>query len=655
MSALRHRGPDAEGYWDDLEAGIALGHRRLSILDLSAAGAQPMHSACGRYVIAFNGEIYNHKSLRAELDAAGQRAGAATAWRGTSDTETLLAAIAAWGLHQALRRACGMFALALWDRTARRLSLARDRMGEKPLYLARLVPENGTYRAGGWAFASELGALRALPEFSASLDPSAISAYLAYGYVPETQCIYRGVRKVPAGHVLTLSAPAAEPAVEPFHPFVEVLAEGLAQRDEGGMDEAGQLEDLERILMQVVDEQMLSDVPLGCFLSGGIDSSLVASLMQRQRALPVRTFSIGFSEARFNEAPHAAAVARHLRTEHTEFVLREADALACVPQLASIYDEPFADASQIPTALLCREARRAVSVALTGDGGDEIFGGYNRHVIGPGLLRAISRVPVALRRPAARALQALAPHLVREDGWLRRASTWVNLPVTALDKAVALAPMLAETTKVADLHRHFVRTFHEPRDVQEAGAAQVPEAGLPPELAGLSPAEWMMAVDSLTYLPGDILVKVDRAAMASSLETRAPLLDVRVAAAAWALPETMKIEAGTGKRALRALLARHVPPTLFERPKQGFSIPLDGWLRGELRGWGAEMLAEDVLAAQAGLEMDAVRQLWQDHQAGRGNHGQKLWTVLMLLAWLGNQSMHRAVPATDGVARVQMS
>ncbi len=618
---LYHRGPDGVGVWADPEASVAMGHRRLSIIDLSPTGAQPMMSPCGRYIIAFNGEIYNHLTLRDKLNAVG----AAPEWRGSSDTETLLVAAKHWGLPEALRRANGMFAVALWDRHTRQLHLARDRMGEKPLYLAKL-PD-------GWAFGSELKALLAVPSFEAHLCRDAVASYLAYGYVPETQCIFQNVSKVPAGSVTSLSLVDTTDKTVPFETFSDLLDMGLSARS---TDTPGSLDHLEETLGLVVEEQMLSDVPLGCFLSGGVDSSLIASLMQSRSAKPVRTFAIGFSEARFNEAPHAAAVARHLGTDHTEFILSEQDALGVIPDLPHIYDEPFADSSQIPTVLLSREARKAVIVALTGDGGDEVFGGYNRHVIGPKLLSKMLRIPLGFRRSTGRIFVTFGSAITPDNGWLRRLASRMRLPVTALDKAAKLGPYLSEINDLATLYEHFTRGVYNPeRLICKAACVRPKTPSFPVE-----GAEWMMAMDSVTYLPGDILTKVDRAAMAASLETRAPFLDARVVAAAWRLPLEMKIADGKGKQVLRSLLGRHVPRDLIERPKQGFAIPLDRWLRGELRSWAETHLANDELFDLAGLESSAVRQLWDSHQHGSVNNGTKLWTILMLLDWLARYRHH---------------
>jgi len=614
-NTLHHRGPDDAGVWADPDVGVALGHRRLSVVDLSTAGAQPMTSTCGRYIIAFNGEIYNHLFVRESL----AREGVAVVWRGTSDTETLLAAISRWGLNDALRRAYGMFALALWDRQTQELHFARDRMGEKPLYLARL--------SNGWAFGSELKALFAVPNFEARLCRDAVASYLAFGYVPDTQCIFRNVQKVRPGHVTSLSLAAIAPVTQPYETFCRLIDEAVGQPNARQNDD---LNGLETTLGDVIEEQMLSDVPLGCFLSGGVDSSLVAALMQSRSGKPVHTFAIGFSDDRFNEAPHAAAVAHHLGAEHTEFILSEQDALEVLADLPKIYDEPFADSSQIPTVLLCREARHAVTVALTGDGGDEVFGGYNRHVIGPQLLSNLQRVPLGLRRLIGWVISASSPAITQDNGWPRRIASRLRLPVTALDKAAVIAPNLGKINDLLALYEHFTRGIHNPEDLMQHDAAvKASEAAFL-----LEGAELMMAMDSITYLPGDILVKVDRAAMAASLETRAPFLDPRVVKAAWGLPLETKIADGKGKQALRSILDRHVPRELIERPKQGFAIPLDRWLRGALQEWGEALLSDEELVDLAGLEPKAIGNLWTLHQSGKANNGTKLWTILMLLDWL---------------------
>lgn len=635
-AAIVHRGPDAEGHWADGTRGVALGHRRLSILDLSPAGAQPMQSTCGRYVIVFNGEIYNHLALRAALVADD----ADCVWRGHSDTETLLAAFAAWGVEATLRKSFGMFALAVWDRAEEVLMLARDRMGEKPLYYAKV--------GGGWAFGSELRALMPAPGFVARIDRRSVEDYLAYGYVPDSRSILAGVGKVPPGQILRICGRTRTARCDGYELFEELaLDRGRSQR--GGTDKDFEMlsRDMETLLGDVVEEQMISDVPLGCFLSGGIDSSLVASLMQSRRSKPIQTFSIGFDVDRFNEAPHAARVARHLGTEHTEFPVSEDDALSLVPQLAEIYDEPFADSSQIPTTLLCRAARRAVTVALTGDGGDEVFGGYNRHVTVPRLWSALSRIPQAIRGPLGHGLGKLTALGVGENALLRAAARKSGLPVTTIDKLSRLGPTLGEAKNYRDLYGGLVRTFQNPA-VHLTGGSPTYRVPGGAAFSALPAGEWAMAMDSISYLPGDILVKVDRAAMSASLETRTPFLDARVIRAAWTLPFDALVRGRQGKFILRDILHRYVPRDIIDRPKQGFAVPLDRWLRGALRPWAQNLLDRADLFAAVGLREAGIKALWAAHLQEKANHGQQVWTILMLLLWIDHLGPDRLLPADPG-------
>lgn len=624
--AIAHRGPDGEGHWLEAESGVALGHRRLAILDLSPAGAQPMHSACGRFVLVFNGEIYNHLALRRALEGAG----AAPAWRGHSDSETLLAMIAHHGLEQALRAACGMFAIALWDRQDRSLALARDRMGEKPLYLRPPAA-----RGEPWRFGSELRAVLAGGGALPPLDPVALRAYLRLGHVPDHLCILQGIEKVLPGSLVTLragQAPVVQRYAEPEALF------GQAGVGAGDSDPDRAADRLEAVLREVVADQMLSDVPLGCFLSGGVDSSLVAALMQAQSGRQIHSFSIGFDDPRFNEAPHAAAVARHLGTAHTEFLLHQDEALALIPDLPAIYDEPFADSSQIPTTLLCRAARAQVTVALTGDGGDEIFGGYNRHVRGPGLWARLRRLPGPLRPLAAGAVRGVTRLGLRHEAATRRALCALGLPLTTLDNLPRLARVLEVAGDAEGFYQTFVSVLPQPETVlaDKTHQPEPPDPRARPAAdleRGLAMAEWLMARDSTGYLPGDLLVKVDRAAMSVALETRAPLLDARVLAEARRSPTAAHVDGRTGKKLLRRVLYRHVPQALIERPKQGFAIPLDDWLRGALQGWGAALIADADLAAWLGLDAQALADLWAAHQNRQGHHGKELWTLLMLMLW----------------------
>lgn len=617
--AIAHRGPDASGTWVEEATGFALGHCRLSVLDLSPAGTQPMEAPSGRFVLAFNGEIYNHRELRERLGAEGR----APAWRGHSDTETLAAGIDAWGLEPTLARACGMFALAIWDRRRRQLVLARDRMGEKPLYYGQA--------GGALFFGSELKALRAWPGFEGALDPGAVAAFVRYGYVPGPASIFATVRKLPPGTMVCFGAPDSCQEPQPYWRLETAALAGISDPLEGSPEAIRN--DVERQLTEVVASQMLSDVPLGCFLSGGIDSSLVAALM-RTASDQVRSFSVGFEAARFDESGHAGRVAAHLGTSHTAFVLTEAEALAAIPDLAWVYDEPFADSSAIPTLLLSRLARQSVTVALTGDGGDEVFGGYNRYLFVPAAWRHLRFMPAATRKTAARTVRALHG-IAGADGASGHAiAKRLRLPVTTFDRLARIADTIERSGDLPSLYRSLTSTFDAPDSVL---CRPSPEAGGPvlaAEAAGLAATDWLMAADSIGYLPGDILVKVDRAAMAASLETRAPFLDRRVVELAWRLPAGSRVKGTIGKRVLREILARHLPPALFERPKQGFSVPLDAWLRGALRDWAQHLLSPESLERGGILDPAPVGALWRRHLAGSENAGTRLWNVLMLQAWL---------------------
>jgi asparagine synthase (glutamine-hydrolysing) len=626
-AALVHRGPDAEGIWT--EDGTALGHRRLAILDLSPAGAQPMHSVCGRFVIAFNGEIYNHLDLRRDLAAKG----AAPDWRGHSDTETLLAGIAHWGLDDTLRRSAGMFAIALWDRRGRRLSLARDRIGEKPLYW-------------GWAgrdlvFGSELKALRLHPDFPHDVCRDALAQYLRFAYVPAPRSIHPGIYKLEPGCILTVDG--ALPPAAPNAPLRPDESHGsltirrywsLNEMIEAGAQsrfatEAEALTTVDEALRRAVNRQMIADVPLGAFLSGGIDSSLIVALMQAQSSRPVRTFTVGFENPAFNEAPFAASVAQYLGTDHTELMVTETEARRVIPLLPEMYDEPFADSSQVPTHLICQAARTNVTVALSGDAGDELFGGYNRYTWGPRIWRRLDWMPYPLRHGMGQAIAAIPVAALDRIGTL----TGGKLTRPG-DKAHRLAARLRDVRTMDDLYRSLVSEWPGQSMVIGLGSASqtLLDDPLPVALSDDSAAR-MMAQDMRTYLPDDILCKVDRAAMAVSLETRVPFLDPGVLAASARLPSQMKIRYGQGKRALRQILYRHVPPELIERPKTGFGIPLGDWLRGPLRGWAEDLLSEEALRRDSLIDPVPVRQAWAEHLSGRRDWTHRLWIVLMLMAW----------------------
>lgn len=618
---LHHRGPDDGGAWIDAEAGIALGHRRLSIVDLSPAGHQPMHSASGRWVLAFNGEIYNHLELRRELEAHG----AAPTWRGHSDTETLLAAIEAWGVDATLKRCIGMFALAAWDRSERALWLARDRIGEKPLYYG--------WQGDAFLFGSELKALRAHPAFAAEVDRGALALLLRHNYVPGPHSIYRGIAKLPPGTWLRLDARQRDARPVAYWSLAEVAERGMAEPFSGSEDEA--VDVLERLLGDAVAGQRVADVPLGALLSGGIDSTLITALMQAGSPRPVRTFTIGFEEGAYDEATHARAVAAHLGTEHTELRLTGADALALVPRLPAMYDEPFADSSQLPTHLVMQLARRHVAVALSGDAGDEFFGGYNRYFLGPAAWKKIGWMPLPLRRLLGAGMTALPPATL--DTLAAPLAQRLGIAQPG-DKAHKLGRRLRVVRDMDDL---FVSLVNEWPDASR----MVIGSRIPPNLLDArqdwprlsDPVARMMALDALTYLPDDILVKVDRAAMAVSLETRAPFLDRQVMEFAWSLPMSMKLRDGRGKWILRQLLDRHVPRTLVERPKMGFGIPLDDWLRGPLRDWAEALLDESRLRREGFLDPAPIRAAWCLHLERKASFGYRLWSVLMFQTWLEQQ------------------
>lgn len=625
-AAIRHRGPDASGAWTDATLGVALSHQRLAVLELSAAGHQPMHSASGRYVIAFNGEIYNHLALRRELDSVGLP----RSWHGHSDTETLLSAIEAWGLESALQRCVGMWALALVDRLERRIYLARDRFGEKPLYWG--LTGSGQHRA--LVFSSELAALRSYPDFNNSIEPQALAEFLRYGQVPAPLSIYAGIVKLQPGHWVSIPIPldpgVSLPDSRPWWQVSDVIQAGYASPLSS---HAEALELLEHTLSEAVSDQAIADVPLGAFLSGGVDSSLVAALLQQQSSRPLRTFTIGFDEAGFNEAPYARAVAAHLSTDHAEIFLSSSDARTLIPQLPKLYSEPFADSSQLPTHLVCREARRAgLTVALSGDGGDELFGGYNRYFWGPRIWNRLSWMPAPMRRRLGNVIAQISP------------SAWdvlgASMPISQLGhKAHKLADRLKFVTNSDALYRSLVTEWRDPAALLQSnlhGDSNIPTAIDQPLPACLSsdPVARMMAWDALSYLPDDILVKLDRAAMAVGLETRAPFLDHRVAAVAWRLPMDMKIRSGNSKWALRQILYKYVPRELIERPKAGFAIPIGQWLRGPLRAWADELIHPERLQRQGYLRPEPISQLWQQHLSGRYDHTTKIWTVLMWQAWL---------------------
>ncbi len=621
--ALRHRGPDDDGQWADADNGIAFGHRRLAIVDLSPLGHQPMASACGRYVLAYNGEVYNHLALRAQLGDWN--------WRGHSDTETILACITRHGLHATLPKLVGMFAIALWDRELRQLTLVRDRLGEKPLYWGRLP-------GGDFVFGSELKALRAHPRWQGEIDRDALALYMRHNAIPAPYSVYRDVRKLRPGEWMEV---ARDGTTRGGLYWDCVAAARAGHASPLQLDDAQAVQALDGVLGAAVKDQMVADVPLGAFLSGGVDSSLIAALMCRHASVPVRTFTIGFSEAAYNEAHHAKAVAARLGTDHTELYVSPEDALAVIPKLPRIYDEPFADSSQIPTFLVSEMARRHVTVALSGDAGDELFAGYNRYLLADRIWHQLDRLPLVARRVAARAVLGLSPGTWTALGGLLPAG---RAEGNVGDKVHKFARTVLPARTQAEMYRALVSHWSEPARVV-LGASEPPTLlQLEREgLAGFSDIEYMSLLDQITYLPDDILVKVDRAAMATSLETRAPLLDHRVVEFAWRVPMHQKIRGGKGKWLMRELLYRDVPRELIERPKQGFAIPLDAWLRGPLREWASDLIEPSALRQEGLFDADEVQRRWQEHLSGKRNWQYQIWDVLMFQAWR-REALHDAEP-----------
>lgn len=620
---LAHRGPDAAGLWTHAPAGIAFGHRRLSILDLSEAGAQPMRSECGRFAVTFNGEIYNHLDIRAALEADN----AAPNWRGHSDTETLLYAVRHWGLAAALRRFSGMFALALWDARERTLTLARDRFGEKPLYYG--------WSGGDLVFASELKALAVHPAWSPSLDRAALTAFMRDCYVPAPATIWTGVKKLPPASFVTFAADAAVGTMPVPEAYWSLREQAVAAQGLRITDEREAIGELQRLLSVAVKRQCLSDVPLGAFLSGGIDSSTIVALMQAQASRPVRTFSIGFREGAFDEAEDAGKVAAHLGTAHTELYVDPDIALDVVPLLPRMYDEPFADSSQIPTHLVAALARQHVTVALSGDGGDELFGGYNRHVWAGDLQARLSKTPAPLRRLLSVLLSAVSPEPANTIARLARPLLPARFHVRRAGDQVAKLARIVGADSLDALYRLLCSVDEKPSQTILQGEERA--GWLSDEMAKLDvpldPLDRMTLADSLSYLTDDILQKVDRAAMSVSLETRVPFLDKDVVEFAARIPPTMKVRAGQGKWLVRQVLYRHVPRSLVDRPKSGFTVPLDGWLRGPLKAWTSDLLSPARLQLQGLFNVKLVEQRVREHMSGARNHGYWLWNVLMFQAW----------------------
>ena len=620
---LTHRGPDAGGIWSNAAAGVGFGHRRLSILELSEAGAQPMRSDCGRLTVTFNGEIYNHLDIRSELEAAG----AAPSWCGHSDTETLLYAIRQWGVADALQRLVGMFAFALWDEQERTVTLCRDRFGEKPLFY-------------GWCgrdlvFASELKALAAHPDWSPALDRTALTSFMRYSYVPAPATIWQGIRKLPSASMVTFAA-RVKPGTMPEPVAYWSLREHVVAAQGARIyDETEATTELERLLSVAIKRQCLSDVPLGAFLSGGIDSSTIVALMQARASQPVRTFTVGFSEGAFNEADDARRVAAHLGTSHTALHVDPKTAMDVIPRLPRMYDEPFADSSQIPTHLVAALARQHVTVVLSGDAGDELFGGYNRHIWGGQLNARFGKMPILLRQVLGALLNAISPEPAGSLARLAQPLLPSRLHIRrAGDQAAKLARIIGSRS-FDHMYQLLCSIDSDPSQTviqgEESSNWSADEMGK--VTVQLDPLDRMTLADSLSYLSDDILQKVDRAAMAVSLETRVPFLDRDVVEFAARIPPGMKVREGRGKWLVRQVLYKHVPPALIDRPKTGFSIPLDDWLRGPLKSWASDLLSPDRLRRQGLFNAKRVEHRFAEHLSGRRNHGYWLWNVLMAQAW----------------------
>ena len=623
IKTLDHRGPDDSGVWLNPGAGIALGHARLSILDLSSLGHQPMRSSCGRYVISFNGEIYNFKTLRKEVEAYG------ATFRGRSDTEVMLACFAQWGVKEATQRFNGMFAYALWDQHERVLYLGRDRLGQKPLYYG--------WMGQTFMFGSELKALRAHQEFDGRVSRDVLALYLRYNYVPAPYSIYENVFKLPAGTILTIR----EPQVRSCQPEAYWSAKDVVEFGQNNLFSGTDVEaisQLDNLLRDAVSLRMEADVPLGVFLSGGIDSSLITALMQEQSTRPIKTFTIGFNETRYNEAEYAKEVANHLGTAHTELYISATEAMEVIPSLPVMYDEPFADASQIPTYLVSKMAREHVTVCLSGDAGDESFGGYNRYFAGPDVWRSVSWLPTLFRKGIAGMLR-----FPSSDQWDRLAFLLGPLlnrfgtQGTFGDKFYKMADVLTMAGP-DELYRRLVSHWENPSEIlmcgQEANHFLTDKSQWPSVDEFV---ERMMAFDTVTYLPDDILVKVDRASMAVGLEARSPLLDHRVVEFAWHLPLSMKIRGNMGKWLLRQVLDQYVPKKLIDRPKAGFGVPIHDWIRGPLRDWAESLLAEERLRDEGYFQPEIIRKKWSEHLSGKRNWFNYLWNILMFQAWLENE------------------
>ena len=620
---LSHRGPDDEDIWTEPSSGIGLGHRRLSILDTSEMGRQPMQSASGRYRIIFNGEIYNYRQLRQNLERRNRPDEAPLDFRGNSDTEIMLAAIEAWGLLGALQQFVGMFAFALWDARDRVLHLVRDRMGIKPLYYGKVN--------GAFIFASELKSICQFPGFTKEVDRHALSLLMRFGYIPTPHSIYQGIFKLTQGTILSITDKGSPMIPQPYWSLKDVAETGMREPFCGTELEAA--DQLDALLRDAVKLRMISDVPLGAFLSGGIDSSTVVAMMQSQSSSSIKTFSIGFEDKQFDESHYAKTIAEYLKTDHTELVVRPQDALDIIPRLPTLYDEPFADVSQIPTFILSQLAREQVTVSLSGDGGDELFCGYDRYMVASSLFNSLSRIPKPLRFGLSNILSQISP-----NGWNRTLSPLIKFLKLRWQRSKPgfLVPRFAELLKFnkrQELYQQMISHWNQP--IVLSANESVPTFGIEnPWSSSDNFIEELMFLDMMTYLPDDILTKVDRASMGVGLEVRVPLLDHRVVEFAWSLPLSFKLQGKTGKAILRQVLKKYLPTEMFDRPKMGFAVPIGDWLRGPLREWAEDLIDANRLHQEGYLNVQAVHQVWKDHQKGIGNWQYYLWNVLMFQSWL---------------------
>lgn len=635
-NAIQHRGPDDSGIWVDGKVGIGLVHRRLAIVDLSNAGHQPMISASGRYVIAFNGEIYNHLLLRRVLNRLSPVAIGADAdgraWRGHSDTETLLAGFDTWGIRDTIERCVGMFAFAVWDRESKTLTLARDRLGEKPLYYGW----QGHGQSAAFLFGSELSAIKAHSSFTKEIDRSALSLFMRFNCVPAPFSIYAGILKLEPGCMVTLSPTTPEQKSLRYWSMIDKASRGTVEPFGGTSAQA--VNSLDLLLKTVVQQEMMADVPLGAFLSGGVDSSTIVAIMQSCSARPIKTFTIGFSEADYDEAGFAKSISRHLGTEHTELYVTPSQAIDAIPIMPTLYSEPFSDSSQIPTFLVARLAREKVTVSLSGDGGDELFCGYNRYLLANDIWSGLSKIPRSFRRLAAGGIRAISTERWNALSSIIPAVLPASLRQSNFGDKMHKGAGVLSSDSIDTLYFGLVSHWHDPASVVIGGSEPTTLlTSKSPALQAMNDIQRMMVMDSITYLPDDILTKVDRACMGVSLEGRVPFLDHRLVEFAWSLPQSLKLRNGVTKWVLREVLYRYVPRELIERPKMGFGVPIGEWLRGPLKDWAEELLDETRLRSEGYFYPAPIRKKWAEHLSGKRNWQYHLWDVLMFQAWLADQ------------------